>query len=190
MPNALDRQLARRVVRKEDEAFEEFFRSLFPRVYRFCRSRLDAPYDDAEVEDIVQETMLKALRNLHGYRGDASLFTWVCQICRNEIAAWHRRRSLLDLGGEQEAGAGVDDPAGDEFERRSTEEAVHLVLDRLPADYAVALEQKYVMGRSVTEVARELGRGRVATQSLLARARRAFARHYRDLRQHNDGAAE
>ena len=186
MSNARDRQLARRVLAKEAGAFDEFFSSLFPRVFRFCRVRT---HPHAEVEDIVQETMLKALRSLHGYRGEASLFTWVCQICRHEIAVRHRR-----LGPDGQAVERFDEAEGtisadesDVFERFSVEEAVHLALDRLPVEYAAALEQKYLMGRTVTEVASQLGRSRIATQSLLARARRAFARCYRELHEDDGG---
>lgn len=186
MSNARDRQLARRVLRKDEGAFDEFFGSLFPRVYRFCRART---HDEAEVEDIVQETMLKALRSLNGYRGEASLFTWMCQICRHEIAA-RRRRLALDgqavEGFDEAAGTGSAD-VSDLFERFSVEESVHLALDRLPVEYAAALEQKYLMGRTVAEVASHLGRSRIATQSLLARARRAFVRCYRELHEGEGG---
>lgn len=103
MSKGRDRQLARRVLRKDADAFEEFFDSLFPRLFRFCRARMGSPVAEADVEDIVQETMLKAVRGLDGYRGEASLFTWASQICRREIAAWHRRE-------ERTPGAQAGDP--------------------------------------------------------------------------------
>ena len=192
MSKRRDRQLVRRVQRKREDGFEDFFDSLFPRLYRFARVRLGGGVAEADIEDIVQETMLKAVRNLDAYRGEASLFTWACQICRHEIAAWRRRESRAVVpDGDLREGNDDTEPDGvigeDELERRSTEEAVQLALDRLPADYAMALEGKYVFGWTVSEVARQVGRSRIATQSLLARARRAFGRCYLELQERGRG---
>ena len=192
MSRTRDRQLVRRVRGKNEEAFQSFFDSLFPRLYRFARSRLGSGVAAADIEDIVQETMLKAVRNLDGYRGEASLFTWACQICRHEIAAWYRREGPAalpggDTGEGNEAAELAEGGGGDELERRLTAEVVQLALDRLPAEYAIALEGKYVLGWTVSEVARHLGRSRIATQSLLARARRAFGRRYRELQESDRG---
>ena len=188
MSKARDRQLARRVLRKDAGAFEEFFDSLFPRLFRFCRARMGGGVAEADVEDIVQETMLKAVRSLDGYRGEATLFTWASQICRREMAAWHRREertSSVSVGDAQER---IEDSevAGD-LQEALPGELVQHALDRLPVEYAKALEGKYVLGWTVSEVARDLGRTRIATQSLLARARRAFARSYRELQRGEAG---
>ena len=183
MFHSRDRQLAKRVLRKEHDAFENCFNIYFSRLYRFCGSRLRGKHAEADIEDIVQETMLKAVRNLHGYRVEASLFTWLCQICQREIAGWYRRQ-----GRRTEAAASIDDPAvrvaleglafaaSDELDRgQSIENMVHVALDRLPGDYAAALEQKYLAGCTVNEIARQLNRGPIATQSLIARARHRLA---------------
>ena len=47
-------------------------------------------------------------------------------------------------------------------------------LDHLPPRYGHALEWKYIEGLSVDEVARRLGLGYKAAESLLTRARQAF----------------
>lgn len=33
----------------------------------------------------MQSTLIKAMRSLSSWRGEASLFTWLCTICRHEI---------------------------------------------------------------------------------------------------------
>jgi RNA polymerase sigma-70 factor, ECF subfamily len=55
---------------------------------------------------------------------------------------------------------------------------VQVALDRLPAKYGNVLEWKYIEGRSISEISGQLGLGNEATQSLLARAKRAFADVY------------
>ncbi len=187
--NIADKRLAKRVLRKEKGAFDEFYEAYFPRIYRFCLFRARGSDAESHVEDIVQDTMIRALRGLAGYRGEASLLSWLCQICNHEIIGWHRRN-----GKANKALLSVDLPSVQAvLERRdiaSHQEAVeadlirhlvHLSLECLPHDYASALELKYLAGYSVQEIARKLDRTVLATQSLLARARAAFARRYRDL---------
>jgi RNA polymerase sigma-70 factor (ECF subfamily) len=42
-------------------------------------------------EDVVQSTLVAAVRALHSWRGEAALFTWLCTLCRHEISAFVRR---------------------------------------------------------------------------------------------------
>ncbi len=187
--NIADKRLAKRVLRKEKGAFDEFYEAYFPRIYRFCLFRARGSDAESHVEDIVQDTMIRALRGLASYRGEASLLSWLCQICNHEIVSWYRRN-----GKASKALLSIDLPSVqavlDRRDIASHQEAVeadlirhlvHLSLECLPHDYASALELKYLAGYSVQEIARKLDRTVLATQSLLARARAAFARRYRDL---------
>src|SRR5262245_64109526 len=67
----------------EERAFQAFFESHFPRLYRFALPRVGR--DEEAARDVVQATLTKAMRKLADYRGEAALFTWLCQICRREI---------------------------------------------------------------------------------------------------------
>ncbi|MFO1407974.1 MAG: RNA polymerase sigma factor [Steroidobacteraceae bacterium] len=179
-----DRELVRRMLVGEEPAFAEFFETYFPRVYRFALPRLGRDPDTAQ--DVVQATLVKAMRKLDGWRGEAALFTWLCQICRREIADHvrsERRRAdrvvlIEDSEAVRSALEAIEAPPGDDPLRRCTGEEVgrlvHAVLDRLPGRYGEALEWKYVEGRSVEEIGDRLGIGHTAAQSLLARARVAF----------------
>ena len=179
MHNQDDYRLVQQVLKKDRQAFERFFEIYFARLFRFCRARVSQA--DA-IEDIVQETLFKAIRNLSGYRGEASLFTWLCQICRHEISNWYQRsgrksEALVSLDSETGLASALESlqvDFNDEVNRLSTEKLVQLTLDYLPDRYGKALEMKYLEGLSVREIADRLGTGSIATQSLLARARRAF----------------
>jgi RNA polymerase sigma-70 factor (ECF subfamily) len=179
-----DQELARRMLAGEERAFSEFFTTYFPRVFRFALPRLSRNEDTAK--DVVQATLIKAMRKLGDYRGDAAMFTWLCQICRREIADHvrsQRRHSdkvvLIEDSAEVRAALeSIEAPAADDPLRRcdgaELKRLVHAVLDRLPSRYGEALEWKYVEGRSVEEIGDLLGIGHTAAQSLLARARVAF----------------
>jgi RNA polymerase sigma-70 factor (ECF subfamily) len=181
---ANDAALVRRMLAGDEQAFREFFDTYFQRVYRFALPRLGGNVESTR--EVVQSTLSKAMRNMEKYRGDAALFSWLCQICRHEIVDYlraHKRRSehvvLIDDSPELQAAmetihAPVTDEPAHRYGTAETRRLVQAVLDRLPARYGDILEWKYIEGRSVEEIGQQLGVGHTAAQSLLARARQAF----------------
>lgn len=179
-----DAELVGRMLEGDERAFNAFFDAYFPRLYRFALPRLGRQEDAAK--DVVQAALTKAIRKLADYRGDAALFTWICQICRREIIDYlraHRRRTdrvvLIEDSPEVRAALeAVEAPDSDNpvtsLDRAETARLVRSLLDRLPSRYGDVLEWKYVEGLSVDEIGAELGIGHTAAQSLLARARVAF----------------
>jgi RNA polymerase sigma-70 factor, ECF subfamily len=183
-PMSNDSSLVEQMLAGDERAFRAFFDMYFPRVYRFALPRLGG---DAEAgREVVQATLTKAMRNLEKYRGEAALFTWLCQICRHQIVDYlraHKRYSekvvLIDDSPElQAAMETIQAPLAYDpvhhYGNAETRRLVQSVLDRLPARYGDILEWKYVEGRSVEEIGQLLGVGHTAAQSLLARARGAF----------------
>src|SRR5580765_839785 len=77
-----DRTLTARALQGDAQAFDELFEIYFPRLFRFALRRVA---NEDEAEDIVQSTLIKAMRSLASWRGEASLFTWLCTICRHEV---------------------------------------------------------------------------------------------------------
>lgn len=168
----------------DERAFTTFFNDYFPRVYRFALPRLNNDPDAAA--EVVQATLTKVMRRLKDFRGEASLFTWVCQICRHEVVDHLRREGrhankVVLIDDSADVRAAVEAIAGPEIEepvqqytQGEVRQLVRTVLDRLPPRYGDALEMKYVDGMSVDEIGAKLGIGTTAAQSLLARARVAF----------------
>lgn len=176
-------ELVRRMLGGDERAFDAFFNGYFPRIYRFALPRLNG--DVEATREVVQATLEKAIRKLEGFRGQSGLFTWVCQICRNEIVdyirAERRMRHVVLIDDQPELRAAVESiEAPEEFDlvrsygRAESARLVRVVLDRLPSGYGDALEWKYIEGESVETIGERLGIGTTAAQSLLARARRAF----------------
>ena len=183
-----DQTLAARAVRGDDQAFSELFEIYFPRLFRFALRRVA---DEDVAEDIVQSTLIKAMRSLSSWRGEASLFTWLCTICRHEV-----HDHLQRLGRHPEMASIHDAPdvraalealsaGGDSPERvlvrAEISSAVQLVLDHLPGRYGDVLEWKYAQGLSVAEIAARLGTSIKAAESTLTRARLAFREGYLSL---------
>jgi RNA polymerase sigma-70 factor (ECF subfamily) len=184
-----DRALARRVSAGNEAAFEEFFREYFPRLYRFVLARVKG--DAAMAEEVVQRTMCLVVRKMPGYRGEALLFTWLCQICRNEMSSLFRERRMApdddvpveDNPAVQAALASLSLDLGPEKSRSDDEVArfVRVTLEYLPARYACALEMKYIRGCSVDEIGEKLNISSKAAESMLSRARAAFKEGFRSL---------
>lgn len=185
-----DRDLAARVAGGDQAAFDVFFKEYFPRLYRFTLSR--AGNDPDLAEEIVQRTMCIVVRKMGAYRGEALLFTWLCQICRNETAAIFRQRKIemredVPIEDHPAVQAALESMLSSDFRPESAQrrdEIAHFVkttLDYLPANYATALEMKYVQGCSVAEVAIRLNIGTKAAESVLSRARAAFKEGFRSL---------
>jgi RNA polymerase sigma-70 factor (ECF subfamily) len=182
-------QLVRQMLHGDEAAFETFFNDHASRLYGFANARLR---DADAAEEVVQASFVKAFRYLSTFRGEASLFSWLCTICRHEMGAWLARRNrqpdvpltsdLSEIRAVLEALAASDPTRPDEALRR--EEIVRLVhstLDVLPARYGDVLEWKYVLGLSMQEIAERLRTTPKAIESLLARARAAFRDAYQVL---------
>ena len=181
MVNGSERELVRRMLGGDEGAFDEFFADYFPRLFRFAVLRLRDP--DA-AEDIVQISLIAGMRHLSSWRGEATLFTWLCTICRREISAWEKRTSrrvIVSLAEDdpglraalESIGAAAEAPdAG--LARADTGRVVQLVLDHLPPRYSRALEWKYLEDLSVDDIAERLQCTPKAAESLLTRARDAF----------------
>jgi RNA polymerase sigma-70 factor (ECF subfamily) len=181
MDNGSERELVRRMLGGDESAFDEFFADYFPRLFRFAVLRLRDP--DA-AEDIVQTSLMAAMRHLGSWRGEASLFTWLCTICRREIGAWQKRTSrrvIVSIEDDDASlraaldsiGAAADAPDA-RLARADTGRTVQLALDHLPPRYSRALEWKYLEELSVDDIAGRLQCTPKAAESLLTRARAAF----------------
>jgi RNA polymerase sigma-70 factor (ECF subfamily) len=177
-----DITLTRRLLAADAAAFDEFFAAFFPRLYRFALARLNG--DDDAAEEVVQSTLIRGLNKLHTYRGEAALLTWLCSVCRREIAAYRERTGKYmewvwldeaETSGALDALAlaASDDPEA-QMRRGQLAQLVQATLDHLPGRYGEALEWRYIEGHSVEEIASRLGLGYKATESLLSRARQAF----------------
>jgi len=179
-----ERELVQRMLAGDQSAFTEFFGSHFARLFRFALPRVGGDEDAAK--EVVQRTLIKVMRKLHQFRGDATLFTWSCQICRREIVDHARasRRSssnVVLIEDSEEVRAALESiaaPASQDplarCDRAELARMIRSILDQLPARYGDALEWKYMEGHSVEEIGERLGIGHTAAQSLLARARVAF----------------
>jgi RNA polymerase sigma-70 factor (ECF subfamily) len=186
-----DKRLVKQLLAEDEQAFDRFFTDNFARLYRFALTRM--PDDPEGTREVVQIAMTKAIRKLHTYRAESALFTWLCAITRNEMSDWlakqgRYRQHIVLTEDYPEIQAAVDSfqaPQSDnpeqDYQRTELVRLIQVALDRLPPKYGNVLEWKYIEGYSVNEIAMRLDLGNEATQSLIARAKRAFSDVYGSL---------
>lgn len=188
---AADRLLVKRLLGRDQQAFNDFFDLYFDRLHRFALYRLAG--DQEAARDATQSTLIRAIRKIDTFRGEAGLYTWLCTLCRHEVSDYLRREtkhagkvtliedSVEVRGALESLDRNLADDPEAQYARTQGARAIEVTLDQLPAHYGDALEWKYIYGFSTREIASRLGLGTEATQSLLARARRAFYDAYGSL---------
>ena len=155
---------------------EKHSRNVFRLAFRMTGNEEDA-------EDVVQETFLKAYRNLQRFAGHAEFSTWVHRIAANCAVDVLRRRvpRLTDIrteeGEEVELAAGG---AGPERMLLSSEVQGRVArsLDRLTGMERAAFVLRHFEGRPIAEIGRALG---VRTGAAKNCVFRAVAKLRRDL---------
>jgi RNA polymerase sigma-70 factor (ECF subfamily) len=158
---------------REATAFERLMRRYNRLLFRAARAIVA---DDAEAQDVVQETYLRAFTGLDAFRGDAALGTWLTRIAINQALAQQRKLGRLVLW-DQEASSEDRDmlslPISDDREAApSPEERLADAVDALPAIYRSVFMLRAVEGLSVEDTAAALGvsSDTVKTRFLRARA--------------------
>ncbi|MHB8873727.1 MAG: RNA polymerase sigma factor [Myxococcaceae bacterium] len=159
-------------------ALSEVYRRHARQVGRWA-ARLGGPAID--VEDVVQEVFLAAHRKLAGFRGEASLTTWLYRITENVVR--HRRRKdrwRRWLGGTaDEVAAEVPSPGPTPIEAvaaRQANERVYRVLDGMKEKYRTVLILFELEEHSGEEVASLTGAKIGTVWVWLHRARADFAK--------------
>ena len=186
MQPRFDRRWHRAALAGRRDAIDRLAQAALGPLYRFCFWRVGG--NRHLCEDVVQETMVRAIRDLEHFdpdRGRGEIFPWLAGLARNEIQrAVAREKTAANL---QTLWEKMDDelrriyaalesePVDDELlGREETRQMVGATMSQLPPRYRDALEAKYVAGRTVREMAAAGKLSEKAVESQLTRARKAF----------------
>jgi RNA polymerase sigma-70 factor (ECF subfamily) len=150
----------------DPDAARSLLDDYLPTVYGFVFARVGG--DEAAAQDILQETVVEAIKSADSFRGESQLKTWLCTIARRRI--FHHFKSERREAVVASKLSLVD---SEKLESEERDEVVR-ALGSLPALHRQVLVLKYLDGLSVKEIADEFGRPGVQVQSLLQRARDGF----------------
>jgi RNA polymerase sigma-70 factor (ECF subfamily) len=200
-PELSEAAQVRRVSDGNDEAFCDLVRPYRRGLYL---KALSIVRNEADAEEVAQNTVLKAFCKLSQFRGDSQFRTWLISITINEARMWLRssrksRHESLDYlvnedGESRQLQFEIEDPRENPFqvlERKQIRSAILKALTGLPSLYSRVLILRDLQMLSISETARALGisetnvktrlrRGRLQMQRALAhlRANRRSARNH------------
>lgn len=178
-----DLELAQQILNGDETALQTFYQRYFTRLYRFVYYQVGGSHDDAQ--DVLQDALVAALKSLHSYRGDSTLYSWLCGVAWNKAADFRRReyrmaqveqRSIKEVRESIE----VDGPPSPDMAllHQESRERINETLQSLPEHYRQVLVLKYAEGLPVADIAEIMHRTFKSTESLLTRARSAFRDNY------------
>jgi RNA polymerase sigma-70 factor (ECF subfamily) len=185
----IDQQLVERVQQGDKHAFDllviKYQRRLARLLSRFIR-------DPAEVEDIAQETFIKAYRALASFRGDSAFYTWLYRIGVNTA-----KNFLISQGRKQPTTIGFDAEEAENFEGadqlremntpenelmgKQVAQTVSQAIEALPEELRTAIILREIEGLSYEEIANIMDCPIGTVRSRIFRAREAVADKLRPL---------
>ncbi|MBL8692022.1 MAG: RNA polymerase sigma factor [Rhodospirillaceae bacterium] len=167
----------------DGEAFRAIMQACNQPLFRIARSVLR---DDTEAEDVLQETYLRAFRNLGEFRGESSILTWLSRIALNEARGrLRRRRPTVELDAveaAQQQGSRIlmfPTASSDPERSASLAEARRLLehaVDDLPESFRLVFILREIEERSIEETAALLAIRSETVKTRLHRARRLLRR--------------
>ncbi|MCH6584488.1 MAG: RNA polymerase sigma factor RpoE [Nitrosomonadaceae bacterium] len=179
----IDQQLVERAQRGDKRAFDllviKYQRKLARLLSQFIR-------DAAEVEDITQETFIKAYRSLPSFRGESAFYTWLYRIginaAKNFLVAQGRRASTtngfdIEDAENLEEGSQLRELNTPENELMSKQiaQTIHQTLQELPEELRTAINLREIEGLSYEEIANIMSCPTGTVRSRIFRAREAIA---------------
>ena len=171
-----EEDLVARVIAADPDAEEEFFRIYRPRLYRAAMYFLGS--NDAEADDIVQETFIIALPKLKDYVFNAPLFAWLRQICLRLCYARMRTRKRHLMSDEEDLELMMRRQATEKLqhedeglERERKLALLHELKKKLNPDSRAIIELRNVQGMSYTQIAKTLKIPIGTVMSRLSRAK-------------------
>jgi len=156
---------------------KERFGVLVNRYRNLALSYIAARVAAEEVEDLAQETFMRAFRVLPSLREPAAFSSWLLGIANHVCVDWHRARHRLasldrEVAEPAEAAPPFRLPPSTPAQQAEAAESQRLVLqclDKLPEAYRITLVMKHMDGLSCPEIAERLGVALGTVTSRLAR---------------------
>ena len=169
--NQSDRELARMAAGGDAAAFEEIHSRYRKFVFALA---LRMTGNEADAEDVTQDSFVSVLRGVGGFRGEAAFTTWLYRLVINQARMHFRRRRAQP---EEQAGDGELLERGPRVARRADSDpvidrlAVEHAVRRLPPGYRAAFLLYVVEGYRHDEIAQLLGCTTGTSKSQLHKAK-------------------
>lgn len=174
-----DTALIRNYIGGDERAFaqivQRYHHSLWWTARRMALSDFDA-------QDILQEAYFRAALNLHHYRSECSLKTWLNQLVRNASYDFRKSRyRLQEIALFDDPNAELPHPSYDPIDAMDLTLTLASVLARLSDQQRAILNMVDILGFTIYHTAREMGISSGTLKSRRSRAKRHIRRHHPEL---------
>lgn len=194
---APDQLLVQRTLAGDHKAYELLVLKYQRRLHRLI-GRMVRDVD--LIEDITQETFIRAFRALHQFRGEAQFYTWLYRIAVNTA-----KKALLELkrdptvseaffatDDDDETSGRKNEPSSDEtpeseFAAREIAQVVNDAMEALPEDLRQAITLREIEGMSYEEIALAMDCPIGTVRSRIFRAREAISSRIKPLLERQTG---
>lgn len=179
----MDQELIQQVKAGSDRAYDQLVTKYQGKLARLLSRFIR---DNAEIEDVVQETFIKAYRALPNFRGDSAFYTWLYRIgintAKNYLVSTSRRTPTtlefdLDDAESYEQGDNLHDVNTPENILISKQMALALndAVESLPLELKTAIALRELDGLSYEEIASHMDCPIGTVRSRIFRARGVIA---------------
>lgn len=173
-----DAELLRAARNHDAEAWKTLYARYLPLAWRYAYTQVN---DVHLAEDVVSETMLAFLKNIHQIESEAAhIAGWLRSVVRNKVADHHRQsfriKDRLEKIGHAQGCECVSATPEVALETAETRTQVLGILEQMPPKQRLVLELKYSEGMRVRDIAERLNETEKGIEAALYRARREFRR--------------
>jgi RNA polymerase sigma-70 factor, ECF subfamily len=158
---------------RDEAAIRALIKANNQRLFRVARAVLRS---DAEAEDVVQATYVKAFTKLDSFRGDSAFSTWLTRIALNEALGRKRRqRPTVDITTMEDTAEVIAFPGASpeaEAGRSQLRDMLAAAIDKLPEPFRLVFVLREIEELDIAETAVFLGIKPETVKTRLFRARR------------------
>ena len=191
MSHDVDKDLVQKVQQGDKRAFDLLVIKYQRRIMRLLTRLISDP---AEVEDVAQETFIKAYRALPPFRGDSNFYTWLYRIAINSARNWQAARGRRPLQAQE-----YENDEGETFSSldtltdintpesmmvsRQVADTVNAAINQLAPELRTAIVLREIEGLSYEEIAETMDCPIGTVRSRIFRARESIAEQLRKVRE-------
>lgn len=166
-----DEELAVETQAGSRRGFEELVHRYSHRLFHYLRPRIPT---DQDTEDLVQETFLKAYRNIDGFNLRYKFSTWLYTIANRLLISFYRKKQVDKPG---LAAAVVSPDPQERMIREEDSKNIWNFAKTLQQDQYEVLWLRYMEDLSIKEIAGVVKKNQVYVRVLLHRARLNLMKH-------------
>lgn len=179
-----DDKLVAEALRSSQEAYRELYRRYQKKIYSLIASMIGSRSD---VDDVVQQTFIRAFRSLESFRGQSSFYTWLYRVALNTTTDYRRSQSRklkretveLDVEKDDRPVIQIEAPGSEgpeeQLYRKELAEIIRKAMESLSPEHREVLVLREINGLNYAEIAEIVGIELGTVMSRLFYARRKLA---------------